>query len=152
MAQSISTLHQYSFFYFISLFLHFIVHESGSTLSTVVTITVLSHEASNSSNRTVLPQPDHLSVCLDAVILEGLESNSLGATLNLLWLGVNLLLTLLSASAKTKYQMQGGLLLDVVVRQGTSVLELLSGKDQTLLIWRNSFLVLDLSLDIVNGV
>jgi hypothetical protein len=48
--------------------------------------------------------------------------------------------------------MQGGLLLDVVVRQGTSVLELLSGKDQTLLIWRNSFLVLDLSLDIVNGV
>lgn len=33
-------------------------------------------------------------------------------------------------------------LLDVVVRQGPAVLELLSGKDQALLIWGNSFLVL----------
>jgi hypothetical protein len=29
---------------------------------------------------------------------------------------------------------------------------LLAGKDQTLLIWRNAFLVLDLGLDVVNGV
>jgi hypothetical protein len=47
---------------------------------------------------------------------------------------------------------QRGLLLDVVVRKSTSVLELLSGKNETLLIGRNSFLVLDLSLDVVNSI
>ena len=48
--------------------------------------------------------------------------------------------------------MEGGLLLDVVIRKGTSVLELLSGEDQTLLVWWNSLLVLDLGLDILNRV
>jgi hypothetical protein len=44
------------------------------------------------------------------------------------------------------------LLLNVVVRQGTAVLQLLSGKDQTLLVRGNSLLVLNLALDIVDGV
>merc|ERR1712227_610076 len=48
--------------------------------------------------------------------------------------------------------MQGALLLDVVIREGSSILELLSSKDQPLLVWGNSFLVLDLGLDILNGV
>ena len=48
--------------------------------------------------------------------------------------------------------MQGGFLLNVVVRQGTAILELLAGEDQPLLIWRDSFLVLDLCLDILNGI
>ena len=48
--------------------------------------------------------------------------------------------------------MKGGLLLDVVVRQGTAILELLSGKDKTLLIRGDTFLILDLGLDVVNGI
>ena len=48
--------------------------------------------------------------------------------------------------------MQGRLLLDVVVRQSAAILQLLSGEDQALLIWWNSFLVLDLGLDVVDGV
>merc|ERR1712126_15692 len=48
--------------------------------------------------------------------------------------------------------MQGAFLLDVVVREGSSILKLLSGKDQSLLVWRDSFLVLDLGLDVLNGV
>ncbi|KAJ7967641.1 hypothetical protein O6P43_011877, partial [Quillaja saponaria] len=48
--------------------------------------------------------------------------------------------------------MKGRLLLDVVVSQGTAILQLLSSKDQPLLIWWNALLVLDLGLDIVNGV
>jgi hypothetical protein len=48
--------------------------------------------------------------------------------------------------------MEGGLLLDVVVSKGAAVLKLLASEDEPLLIWRNAFLVLDLSLDIVNGV
>jgi hypothetical protein len=39
-----------------------------------------------------------------------------------------------------------------VVRKGSSVLELLSGEDQSLLVRRDTLLVLDLRLDIVDGV
>jgi len=47
---------------------------------------------------------------------------------------------------------EGGLLLDVVVRKSAAILELLSGEDQTLLVRGNALLVLDLGLDIVNGI
>ena len=43
-------------------------------------------------------------------------------------------------------------LLDVVIRQRTAVFELLAGEDQALLVGRDSFLVLDLALDIVDCV
>ena len=48
--------------------------------------------------------------------------------------------------------MKGRLLLDVVVGEGASVLELFSSKDQPLLVWRDSLLVLDLGLDVLDGV
>ena len=48
--------------------------------------------------------------------------------------------------------MESRLLLDVVVTQSASILELLSSKDKTLLIRRNSFLVLDLGLHVVDGI
>jgi len=38
---------------------------------------------------------------------------------------------------------ESGLLLDVVVREGTAVFELLAGEDQTLLVWGNALLVCD---------
>merc|ERR1719464_241736 len=58
----------------------------------------------------------------------------------------------LHTSTKTKDQMQGGFLLDVVVRKGTAILKLFAGKDQSLLIWGNALFVLDLGLDIFDGV
>merc|ERR1719403_636184 len=48
--------------------------------------------------------------------------------------------------------MEGRLLLDVVVRKSSSVLQLLASEDQPLLIWGNAFLVLDLGLDVLNAV
>ena len=42
--------------------------------------------------------------------------------------------------------------MDVVVGERSSVFELLSGEDESLLIWGNSFLVLDLALDGFDGV
>ncbi len=48
--------------------------------------------------------------------------------------------------------MQGGLLLDVVVGESTTVLKLLASEDETLLVRRNAFLILDLALDVVDGV
>ena len=56
------------------------------------------------------------------------------------------------ASAQPQHQMQGRLLLDVVVSQGASILELLSGEDETLLIRRDAFFILDLGLDILDRV
>jgi len=44
------------------------------------------------------------------------------------------------------------LLLDVVVRESSAILKLLASEDETLLVWRNSFLVLDLCLDVLDGV
>ena len=48
--------------------------------------------------------------------------------------------------------MKRRLLLDVVVGEGPAVLELLPGEDQPLLVRRDAFLVLDLGLDVVDGV
>merc|ERR1712180_424017 len=48
--------------------------------------------------------------------------------------------------------MESGLLLNVVVRQSPAVLQLFTSKDQSLLVWRDAFLILDLSLDVLNGV
>jgi len=56
------------------------------------------------------------------------------------------------STTESKDKMEGRFLLDVVVRKSSSVLELLTGEDKSLLIGRDTFLVLDLSLDVLNGV
>ena len=48
--------------------------------------------------------------------------------------------------------MERTLLLDIVVTEGATVFELLSGKDQALLIRGNPFFVLDLGFHIVDGI
>ena len=58
----------------------------------------------------------------------------------------------LHTSSKSEDEMEGGLLLDVVVGEGSSILELLTGEDKSLLIRWDSLLVLDLGLDVLNGV
>ena len=42
--------------------------------------------------------------------------------------------------------------MDVIVRQSSAIFKLLSSKDESLLVWGNSVLILDFSLDILNGV
>jgi hypothetical protein len=48
------------------------------------------------------------------------------------------------STTQTENQVQGRLLLDVVVAQGSAIFELLSGEDESLLIRGDSLLVLDL--------
>ena len=136
----------------VNLLLHIVIQERGVGLSAVVSIVVLRHEASNSGNGRVFSKAGDLSVGLNAVVLEGLHGNGLVDMLDLLGAGEDLLFALLTSSSETKDQVKGGFLLDVVIAQGASIFQLLSGKDKTLLIRRDSFLVLDLSLDVVNGV
>ena len=49
-----------------------------------------------------------------------------------------------SAATKSEDQVEGRLLLDVVVRESAAVFELLAGEDKALLVGRDAFLVLDL--------
>merc|ERR1719198_1525085 len=76
----------------------------------------------------LLPLPAHLGMCL------------------LPWVG------LVSTATEAQNQMESRLLLNVVIRQGAAIFQLLPCKDQSLLVRRNALLVLDLGLDIVNTV
>ena len=58
----------------------------------------------------------------------------------------------LHTTAETEDEMESGLLLDVVVGEGSAVFELLASEDKTLLIGRDALLILDLSLHVVNCV
>ena len=58
----------------------------------------------------------------------------------------------LHSTAETEDEMESGLLLDVVVGEGSTVFELLASEDESLLVGRDALLVLDLGLDVVNGV
>merc|ERR1719159_2134158 len=58
----------------------------------------------------------------------------------------------LAATTKAEHKVEGGLLLDVVVREGAAILQLFAGEDQSLLIRGNALLVLDLGLHVRDGV
>ena len=58
----------------------------------------------------------------------------------------------LHTTSESKNEMESGLLLDVVVRKSSAIFQLLTGEDESLLLWGDTFFVLDLSLDIFNGV
>merc|ERR1712243_363636 len=58
----------------------------------------------------------------------------------------------LHTSSQPQDKVEGGLLLDVVVRKCPSILQLFTSEDQSLLVWRNAFLVLNLGLHVPNGV
>jgi len=58
----------------------------------------------------------------------------------------------LHTTTQAEDEVKGGFLLDVVVSQSATIFELLASEDQALLIRRNAFLVLDLLLDVFDGV
>ena len=50
----------------------------------------------------------------------------------------------LHSTAKSQNQMESRFLLDIVIRQGSSILQLLAGEDESLLVWGDSLLVLNI--------
>ena len=48
--------------------------------------------------------------------------------------------------------MKSWLLLDIVIREGATIFKLLAGEHQALLVGRDALLVLNLGLDVVDGV
>merc|ERR1719159_1013590 len=100
-------------------------------LSAVLPILVVGHEDATTTilTWTLPPQTGDLSLITDLVILQGSKLNFLMLVLNLLGSGVILLLTLLAATTKAEDQVQGGLLLNVVIGESAAILELFAGKD-----------------------
>ena len=89
---------------------------------------------------------------VNLVVLEDMELDLLLGVLDLLWLGVGLLLALLTSSTETEDKVKGGLLLDVVVLESAAILELLARKDETLLVRWDPLFILDFGLNSLNGV
>jgi len=58
----------------------------------------------------------------------------------------------LHTSAKTKHQVQSRLLLNIVVSQGTAILQLLTGKNKALLVRWDTLLVLNLGFHVVDSI
>ena len=56
------------------------------------------------------------------------------------------------ATAETEHEVEGALLLNVVIRKSAAVLELLASEDETLLVRGDTLLVLNLRLDVVDGI
>jgi uncharacterized membrane protein len=58
----------------------------------------------------------------------------------------------LHATSKSENQMKSGFFLDIVIAKSSAVFQLLSSKDESLLVGWDTFLVLDLGLDVLNSV
>ena len=57
-----------------------------------------------------------------------------------------------SRPSESEDEVESGLLLNIVVAQSSVVFELFACEDESLLVWGDSLLVLDLCLDVVDGV
>lgn len=91
--------------------------------------------------RALSPQALDLAITVHFVVLEHGEFGLLALMLDLLRGGVDLLLPLLASTTQAENQMERTLLLDIVVGEGSAILELLAGKNQTLLVWWDTLFV-----------
>ena len=57
-----------------------------------------------------------------------------------------------SAATESQNKVERGVLLNGIILKGVAILKLLASEDKALLVWWNTFLVLDLSLDVFNPV
>jgi len=130
--------------------------EDVGTVATAAVLAVVhgSHENTSATGfrRAFAAQPLNLAIAIDLVVLEHSELGLLALVLDLLGSAVDLLLALLRTTTEAEDEVESGLLLDVVVRESSAILELLAGEDETLLIGWNSLLVLNLRLYIVDGI
>ena len=113
--------------------LGFVKHIGQAALPAVLTVVVGGHEDTGTAllGRTLSPQTVDLPVVVHLVVLQDGQLDLPVLVLDLLGGRVVLLLPLLGASPQPQHQVEGGLLLDVVVGQSPSVLQLLPGKDQS---------------------
>jgi len=81
------------------------------------------------SSRTLPPQALDLAIPIDLVVLQHRQLRLLALVLDLLRRRVHLLLALLATATETEDEVERGFLLDIVVREGAAVFELLASED-----------------------
>merc|ERR1719393_862279 len=136
------------------LVLGLVEHVGKTALAAVLAIEVGGHEDSSTAllGRTLTAQTVDLAVVIHLVVLEDSELDLPVLVLNLLGGGVVLLLPLFGTYPQPEDKVKSRLLLDVVVGQSLTILQLLASEDQPLLVRGDSLLVLDLGLDILDRV
>merc|ERR1719278_461501 len=136
------------------LVLRLVEHVGEPALATVLTVKVSSHEDSSTTllSRALTAEAVDLAIVVNFVVLEDSKLDLPVLVLDLLGGGVVLLLPLLGTSPQPEDEVEGGLLLDVVVGQSPAILQLLAGEDKPLLVRRDSLLVLDLRLHVLDRV
>merc|ERR1719167_1377009 len=136
------------------LVLGLVEHVGKPALAAVLAVEVGGHEDSSTTllGWTLTAQTVDLAVVVHLVVLQDGKLDLPVLVLDLLGGGVVLLLPLLGTSPQPEDEVEGGLLLDVVVGQSPSILQLLAGEDKPLLVRRDSLLVLDLCLHILDSV
>ena len=129
-------------------------HKGQTALAAGLTVKVGGHEDTGTAglSRALPTQTVDLAVVVNLVELEDGELDLPVLMLDLLGGGVILLLTLLTTTSQSEDQVKGRLLLDIIIRQGTSIFQLLASENESLLVRGDSLLILNLSLHILDGV
>merc|ERR1712025_838539 len=137
-----------------SFVLWFVENIREATFAAVLPVKVGRHENSSAAllRRALPPEPIDLSVVVNLVVLQHRQLHLSVLVLDLLGGGVVLLLPFLCTTPQSEHQMKGALLLNVVVRESATILQLFSGKNHPLLVRGDPLLVLDLCLHILDGV
>merc|ERR1719169_178918 len=128
----------------------FVFLETTLTASKAILVDGKSH--ARTALRAALARTDNLAILVDLIVLQSRQLHLLSLVMGLLGLGIDLLLSLLGTTSQSQNEMKGGLLLNVVISKSSAIFKLLTSEDKALLIRRNSFLILNLSLDVVNGI
>merc|ERR1712062_598504 len=112
--------------------LGFVKHIGQATLPAVLTVIVGSHEDPGTTllGGTLASQTVDLAVVVHLVVLQHSQLDLPVLMLPMLGSGVVLLLPLLGSSPQSEDQVEGGLLLDVVIRESPPILQLLASEDQ----------------------
>jgi hypothetical protein len=58
----------------------------------------------------------------------------------------------ISTTAKAEHQMDGRVAPNIIVGQGAVAFQLRAGKDEALLSWATSILLIDFHLDVIDGI
>jgi len=125
-----------------------------AALATVLAVLVERHKDASPTGRgwALATKTFDLAVRLHLVVLQDGHLLLLALVLNLLRGVVRLFLALLRPTTQAENEVKSRFLLDVVVAQRASIFKLLSGKNQTLLVRWDTFLVLDFCLDIIDCI
>ena len=124
--------------------LWFVENICEAALATVLPVKVRRHEHAGAALlcRALPPQAVDLAVVVHLVVLQHGQLDLPVLVLDLFGSGVVLLLPLLGTTPEPEHKVKCALLLDVVVGQSASILQLFPSKDQPLLVRGNPLLIL----------